>query len=68
MSTSLKELLASLQTSEIECDLQIQLDSIADPIVFQSKLVVERPLPLPFQHDLVRFSADLSGDLSFEKF
>lgn len=49
-------------------DLQIYLHPIADPVVLQRQLVLERPLALPLQHDLVRLAADAGRHLRLEEF
>lgn len=49
-------------------NFQIQLHAITNTIVFQRQLVLEWPFALPFEHDLVRFSANAGCDLGFEEF
>jgi hypothetical protein len=45
---------------------QIQLYTIANSIVCQGKLILERSFTLAFQQDLVRFTANPSSDHSLE--
>lgn len=46
--------------------LQIQLHPVADAVVLQGQLILERPLSLPLEHDLVRLSPDSCGNLGLE--
>ncbi len=39
---------------------------MADAIVFQRQYIFKGPLPLPLQHDLVRFAPDVGADEFFE--
>lgn len=47
-------------------DLQIQLHPTTDPVVLQRQSVLERSLPLPLQHDLVRLPPDPRRHLRLE--
>lgn len=49
-------------------DLQIQLNAIANTIILQRELVLERSLALSFQHNLVWLPTDSCSDLCFEEF
>ena len=46
---------------------QVELHAVADPVVLKSEGVLERPLPLPLEQDLVGLSADAGSDLSLEE-
>lgn len=47
-------------------NFQIQLHPVADAVVLQGQLILERPLALPLQHDLVRLSPNPCSYLGFE--
>ena len=46
--------------------LQIELDAVADAIIFERQRVLERSLALTFQQDLMGLSTDASSNLGFE--
>ena len=46
---------------------QVKLHTVADTVVLQRQLILEWPLALPLQHDLVRLTSDAAGDLGFEE-
>lgn len=41
---------------------QVQLHSIADPIIFESQVILERSFTLPLNHDLVWLPSDACSD------
>ncbi|KAL8763281.1 MAG: hypothetical protein Q9194_007380 [Teloschistes cf. exilis] len=47
---------------ESSIHLQIQLHPVTHPVVLECQHVFEGALPLPLQHDFVRFPPDVSGD------
>lgn len=47
---------------------QVKLHTVADTVVLQRQLILEWPLALPLEHDLVRLASDAAGDLGFEEF
>lgn len=48
--------------------LQIQLHPTTHPVILQRQHILKRPLPLSFEHYLVRLPAYVRGDDGFEGF
>lgn len=47
---------------------QVKLDTTANPVILQCKLIFKRTLALAFEQNLMRFAPNPSRDLGFEQF